>query len=850
MAHLDYTGLSLSDLGGARRVHGDILRLAFTDATALPGLTIPDTSELFHYRFGNDQPSLPSGFQATANGVVGVGEDAWIEPPGEAADYRYLFEPNNATPVPLPPASTSVTDSFVVGAWTDLGSGVTLPSGQMPFQVLMGHSFRPNPSGMQSDGQDDRWTTMYVAAGSLGSDDQVTLSLYLDTHTQSNNHSSLYAQCQIPLTRVQERHLLVHTFFTKTNQGKTWYARFYVDGQYVSETAVPLDTDFKWYAQADGAMQVTAEGTLRPGLLAMKHSDPPWAPASVWGVPDASYGWQGNVDELFAAHCHPILAGGSPVVAHEWQAYQPIFRAMRHPDPAAVGVSSPSLLVHTPVVDTAAPSGHGVAQVRIDYSLPEPSTGQRVSFSVRASDTSFVATTSESTVPWSEWVTPSPSGLVDLRELELVGQIAGGIGRGRHVQMRIRMFPSSDGRAMASPAITRVQLWTGFVDWQNLTSDLGAAITVPPYHDLDGSIRVINFIDVGLDAQLHVLRPLTPLGLPCDINISPHWNMDASVRVTGLTHAEHDLPASMFVVQPDPSGIFVDLPGSINVVNHYNDLGGQLHVNATYSLSAEINVIGVMLDGSIRVIRNLDPANMAAEIRVVEERPGSVAPITANVPAATWTTTQMVTFGWQAASFEAVPVIGYHWRVDAWPTSQASTEWDFTEQLYRTANMADYGPGVRYIHVAAVNTDGVLGPTAHYEVWYNRPPTTPGLSFMWINGVDTLLQTPLVPRMAFAPTFQWSPASDADDGDTLFYEIQIATRQDFGTNPDGSSSIVHFQDQIASTSWQMNPILPPGKFFWRIRATDVKQFSDWGSIGSFRLNHPPSGPRDLVVFDV
>jgi hypothetical protein len=131
----------------------------------------------------------------------------------------------------------------------------------------------------------------------------------------------------------------------------------------------------------------------------------------------------------------------------------------------------------------------------------------------------------------------------------------------------------------------------------------------------------------------------------------------------------------------------------------------------------------------------------------------------------------------------------------------------------------------------------------------DTPPTIPGSTLLTINGGDTAAVNRLI-SAAISQTLAWSVSTDVDSGQNVTHEVQVSSRSDFSTDPEtGLSSIVSDQNSISSGSILLNPVLPPGQYYWRVRGYDGELYSGWSRIGMFRVNRPPKQPTGLLVAD-
>ena len=277
-------------------------------------------------------------------------------------------------------------------------------------------------------------------------------------------------------------------------------------------------------------------------------------------------------------------------------------------------------------------------------------------------------------------------------------------------------------------------------------------------------------------------------------------------------------------------------------------LGCRVFVKARVDLPARLNVTEFLLPARINVFRT-GFKDLRAHIYILAEMPGAVTNLQASLPEKTWQTGSSVTFKWDEPTTKSSPVERYHYSFSRTQATTPSLSWSSTVDRELTLNLTS--SGVWYFAVAAKNTAGSLGPATVYQIWYNHAPSAPGAIQMTISGHDTILNRPHVAcHPVPAHVLAWSAAIDIDaaDGPLLRYEIQIATRSDFGVDPqNATTSIVRDYQNIAGTTFNWNDLPESGIYFWRIRANDAKQSSDWSGVGSFRINAPPGRPEGLTA---
>jgi len=815
---------------GHRRVFANVMRLAFSNMAEAPGLNIEQP--LFHYRWGTLQAhdntpddgrdAAPGstgtrtmvlnadGLQADPGGGTGV---AYVDLPGSAVDYRYLYESTRTSP-PIPPAPAGVYDSFVIGCWTYLTPD--------DYRVILGGHFRNDPDFVGT------WVvgSITLAAGRFNND-QILLSCQLHRRMLGFQQASLYTDYAMAATSAW-RHILLHQFFTRSADEQWWYARWFIDGKFQQQTKVRMDQDHYWFAMLESPesspVRLDMMQTKKPVLGAMARSVQPWN-GSDYGTNSYCLPYEDTLDEVMLAHCHPVLDGDDPVVDHTWVPGDQAFSARRHPDPVQWGLEAEQFTLLSPVVLAGYGAGTSIYQVQVTFATL--TSGQNVAVSVRASDQSFDP--GNTSIAWSDW------NIID--DPSQNGQIVpvNGGGYGQYVQMRLRVLPSSDG--LTSPQITRVQWWARYNAYEPDNATLPARVQIGDYATVAARVKVFQRSDEDLAARVVVVYAPPGVTLPARVFVQGTGQADLPARVY-QSFWSINLAARVQVTPGDADE--QTLAARVVVERNDQDLPARVFIMAMHDLMARVNVQAHVLAGRVLVQRAVNQT-LAARVTVPPEVPGDVEPLTASVPEASWQDESQIIFTWSLASWQALPVVGYYWKVTSAALDQADQTWYDTTQLTAQIDLASpqYGSGIWYFHVAARNTGGYFGATAHYEVRWNSPPGAPGQSFMTANGRDTLYQVPLI-ACTTAPALAWSVASDVDPGEIITYQVQVADSEDF-------DNIIWDEDELGSASVSLSPIPEPGIWFWRVRASDGKQFSSWSPIGGFQLNDPPTAPTDLQV---
>jgi phosphodiesterase/alkaline phosphatase D-like protein len=122
-----------------------------------------------------------------------------------------------------------------------------------------------------------------------------------------------------------------------------------------------------------------------------------------------------------------------------------------------------------------------------------------------------------------------------------------------------------------------------------------------------------------------------------------------------------------------------------------------------------------------------------------------------------------------------------------------------------------------------VTLSGASGPP-------NNPPTTPTLASPSNSGIVT----------ALTPTLTANNSSDAD-GDNLTYTYQVSSNSGFTAIVAQSSSVA--EGGGGTTSWIVSSNLTNGNtYYWRVRASDGQDYSNYSSSRTFTVNTPNNAP--------
>ena len=117
---------------------------------------------------------------------------------------------------------------------------------------------------------------------------------------------------------------------------------------------------------------------------------------------------------------------------------------------------------------------------------------------------------------------------------------------------------------------------------------------------------------------------------------------------------------------------------------------------------------------------------------------------------------------------------------------------------------------------------------------------------MFVNDKECVDNIPVVSRAEYN-VFKW-PKSSHLDMDTVKYNIQISNKSDFSNIIIDKYDIYNLDaDSFISTSIKYEYSLNNQVYYWRVRAYDRHQFTEYGYVGRFKCNTKPGIPTNLSV---
>jgi len=475
---------------GQSRIANGVIRLAHRDTASDLGL---GTGIVCNYRFGQTQ-SLAS--------TVGVSNAASIETVGTGT---VQFLPEGVKPYGDSAVATINSSNFAAvrlggdsDKYTWLNDDATQPCGiiyatTISFWTnfdLTGVSYGGILFGLDhiwedTDQYDAFETNQSVSMFGWGSDITLYVNLMSGSYGDYWANSAIFDSLEWAITDTSMHHVAIYTvWFPDTTNGNQPIAkvRLFIDGLYCGEQTASVEN----YG-GSGVQHVLGNwppvgphGSRAPVLFTQSESnydigdgtDTPytWGPYQL----DAWQPYPGIIDEFAFANADLFLdtSGNRYTTNPPWVIQDQVFQVSRHTDPGVVGFGDAPFVMVGPVTQTINGGGiNWVQAVLTDAASPWIDWSTRVQVSTRAAAASFTA--GNTTLPWGNWY-DTPSG-----QLTFVGTC----GDGAYSQVRVRMYPSHDGRAITSPGIASLEAYQ-LHDWLDpyTLSDFSAG--VPAWLDI------------------------------------------------------------------------------------------------------------------------------------------------------------------------------------------------------------------------------------------------------------------------------------------------------------------------------------------------------------------------------
>ena len=211
-----------------------------------------------------------------------------------------------------------------------------------------------------------------------------------------------------------------------------------------------------------------------------------------------------------------------------------------------------------------------------------------------------------------------------------------------------------------------------------------------------------------------------------------------------------------------------------------------------------------------------------------------------------WQPSSIINFSWEIPETK-INVIAYEYFLSQEPiTSFSSISFFRTAKKEASINLKNYNDdGEYYFYVRSVADNGDVSYPSVCIVRYNNKPSTPSYP-MYVNWNECIDNTPIISKDE-TNNFIW-PRSTHIDRDNVGYNIQISQFSDF------SNIVVDIKDIYDTTGEDF--ISYPIKnsysneysvYYWRVRAYDLHEYTDFGYVGRFRCNTRPGVPTNLSV---
>ena len=281
-------------------------------------------------------------------------------------------------------------------------------------------------------------------------------------------------------------------------------------------------------------------------------------------------------------------------------------------------------------------------------------------------------------------------------------------------------------------------------------------------------------------------------------------------------------------------------------------LYGEMFVigNGSGGLNGSVFIIRERISGKMSIIRNYsndsvstDKGRFFAKMNISNYPPEPI--ITSDV-GHDWQDSNIINFSWTIPRSK-VNVVAYEYLVSTAPVTDFSSA-----SFYRTVrqdvsiNLKNYyDDGVYYFYVRSISDNGSVSYASSYVVRYNNIPSTPSLP-MFVNDNECVDNTPIISRSEYN-VFKW-PKSSHLDRDVVRYQLQISSTSSFSdiiVNINDISDIT--ESEFVSKSIKHDYSDSYDVFYWRVRAYDVYQYTEYGYVGKFRCNTRPGTPTNLRV---
>lgn len=211
-----------------------------------------------------------------------------------------------------------------------------------------------------------------------------------------------------------------------------------------------------------------------------------------------------------------------------------------------------------------------------------------------------------------------------------------------------------------------------------------------------------------------------------------------------------------------------------------------------------------------------------------------------------WQDSNIINFSWTILP-SRVNVVAFEYTITKTRiTDFSSASFYRTTRTEVTVNLFNYDDdGMYYFYVRSIAENGSVSSAAEYVVRYNNKPSTPSFP-MYVNNSECIDNIPIISRSEYNE-FKW-PKSTHTDRDIVKYQIQISGNSTFSDIIVDINEITDItESDFASVSIKYNYSDTFKILYWRVRAYDIYQFTEYGYVGRFRCNTKPGIPTNLRV---
>lgn len=218
--------------------------------------------------------------------------------------------------------------------------------------------------------------------------------------------------------------------------------------------------------------------------------------------------------------------------------------------------------------------------------------------------------------------------------------------------------------------------------------------------------------------------------------------------------------------------------------------------------------------------------------------------VASNIPERIWQTNYNAVFNFTLKQKSEFPFKWYVYVVDDKPNTIPTQQNGLISYGTAQCDLRQVGKkitGIKYLHVRSINIKNIYSSnTTVYCIYYNNKVDKP--TPLSVNGLTVVGNQMPILQYTLPMLFYWSMVIDEIDVvDSITYDLQIATDVNF-------INVQLYQKNISGNFFNLLPkTLPPNKYFWRVRAFDQNEYSNWSVTASIYVNKAPQSPTRLSV---